>query len=92
MESLSAYGRRLGLALQIMDDLLDVRGDQAAMGKRVGKDSGRGKLTFPGLLGAEESLARARDLIDEAVAALSPFGRCAHCLEALARYVVERNR
>jgi geranylgeranyl diphosphate synthase type II len=90
--ALAGYGRRLGLAFQIMDDLLDVQGDEAAMGKRVGKDSQRGKLTFPGLLGIEESLRRAQALVAEARAALEPLGPGAACLDALARYVVERNR
>ena len=62
------------------------------MGKRVGKDSGRGKLTFPGLLGVEESARRARQLIDEACQTLAPLGPRAAGLVALARYVVERNR
>ena len=91
-ESLQQYGRRLGLAFQITDDLLDVRGEEATMGKRVGKDSGHGKLTFPGVLGLEESTHRARQLIDEACEALSPLGQRAAGLQALARYVVERNR
>jgi geranylgeranyl diphosphate synthase type II len=90
--ALQEYGRRLGLAFQIADDLLDVQGDEAAMGKRVKKDSGRHKLTFPALLGVEESRRRAGALIDEACAALSPLGHRAQRLEALARYVVERNR
>ncbi len=90
--ALHEYGRRLGLAFQIADDLLDVQGDEAAMGKRVKKDSGRHKLTFPALLGVEVSRRRAEVLIDEACAALSPLGQRANRLEAIARYVVERNR
>ncbi len=90
--ALERYGRSVGLAFQIADDLLDVRGDEAAMGKRVGKDSQHGKLTFPSLLGIEESQRRAEQLIDEACAALSPLGEKRAALEALARYVLERNR
>ena len=89
--ALGEFGRRLGLAFQITDDLLDVRGDSAAMGKRAGKDSGRGKLTFPGILGVEESVRRAELLIEQAQAALAPFGPHARGLEALAQYVLERN-
>jgi len=92
LDKLDAYGRRLGLAFQIMDDLLDVRGEEAATGKRVGKDSGRGKLTYPGLLGADESRRRAQTLIAEACAELSSFGAAADGLDALARYVLERDR
>ena len=73
--ALEIYGRRLGLAFQIADDLLDVRGEEAAVGKRLGKDSNRGKLTFPGLLGVDESRQYAERLIDEAVAALAPLAR-----------------
>lgn len=90
--ALDEYGRRLGLAFQITDDLLDVQGEEAAMGKRVKKDSDRHKLTFPALLGVEESRRRAGELVDEACRALSPLGRRAGRLEQIARYVVERNR
>jgi geranylgeranyl diphosphate synthase type II len=90
--ALGRYGERLGLAFQITDDLLDVRGDEAALGKRARKDSRRGKLTFPGLLGVEPSLRRAEELIDEAREALSPLGPSAGALEALARHVLDRNR
>jgi geranylgeranyl diphosphate synthase type II len=89
--ALERYGRKIGLAFQISDDLLDVEGDESAMGKRVGKDSQHGKLTFPGLLGVEESRRRASRLIDEACAALEPLGEKRAGLEALARYVLERN-
>ncbi len=92
LAALEAYGSKLGLAFQIADDLLDVGGDEVAMGKRIGKDSGRGKLTFPALLGVDESRRRARRLIDEACDALAIFGANASQLDALARYVVERNR
>ncbi|MFO0896951.1 MAG: farnesyl diphosphate synthase [Pirellulales bacterium] len=91
LAALSAYGQALGLAFQITDDLLDVRGDEAAMGKRVGKDAGRGKLTFPRLLGIDESQRRVERLVSEACAALATFGPAAEGLEALARYVMERN-
>lgn len=92
LAALDKYGRALGLAFQIMDDLLDVRGDQAAVGKRVGKDATRGKMTFPGLLGAGESQRRATALIDEAGLALERFGAAATPLVAAARYVMERDR
>jgi len=89
--ALETYGKRLGLAFQISDDLLDVQGDAATMGKRAAKDASRGKLTFPGVLGVEESRRRARALIEEACAALEPLGNHASDLESLARYVLERN-
>jgi len=90
--ALEEYGRKLGIAFQITDDLLDVRGEEARLGKRVGKDSDRGKLTFPGLLGVDRSLKRAEQLIEEACKALEPLGPRADRLEALALYVLERNR
>jgi geranylgeranyl diphosphate synthase, type II len=88
--ALETYGRKLGLAFQIVDDLLDVRGSAEALGKATGKDSGRGKLTFPGLLGIDESARRADALVAEAVSAIALFAPHAGGLEALARYVLER--
>lgn len=92
MEALREYGTRLGLAFQITDDLLDVCGEEAAMGKRVGKDTEQGKQTFPHLLGIDASRRRAEQLIHEACLALEPLRSRAGNLEALARYVLERNR
>lgn len=86
------YGRRLGLAFQITDDLLDVNGDEAAVGKRLGKDSQQGKLTFPGLLGVERSRRRAERLVEQARDATRPLAPRTGALEALASYVLERNR
>jgi geranylgeranyl diphosphate synthase type II len=91
LHALAEYGRALGLAFQITDDLLDVRGDASTMGKRAGKDSDRGKLTFPGLLGIEESTRRATALVEQACAALRPFEPRAEGLQALAQYVLLRN-
>jgi geranylgeranyl diphosphate synthase type II len=92
LTALGIYGKNLGMAFQITDDLLDAAGDEQVVGKRVGKDLDRGKLTFPGLLGVEESRRRAEQLIDGACDALTGFGSRAEHLEALARYVLERNR
>jgi len=92
LAALDEYGRRLGLAFQVTDDLLDVRSDEATAGKRVGKDAARGKLTFPGLLGIEQSTAYARQLIAEACASLVPLGPPGAGLELLARHVLERDR
>jgi geranylgeranyl pyrophosphate synthase len=89
---LTTYGERLGLAFHIMDDLLDVRGDQVAAGKRVGKDASRGKLTFPSLLGIDESSRRAEALTAEACEAIAPLAPSARGLALLARYVIERDR
>jgi geranylgeranyl diphosphate synthase type II len=88
---LAAYGRCFGLAFQIADDLLDAEGDEAAMGKRVGKDADRGKMTFPTVVGLAESRARGQSLVDEAVAAVGGLGPAAGELTTLARWIIARN-
>ncbi|MEM7453188.1 MAG: polyprenyl synthetase family protein [Planctomycetota bacterium] len=92
LESLTNYGNHLGLAFQIVDDLLDLRGEQAKMGKRTGKDESKGKLTYPSLLGETQSEQRARELIDAAIEAVSSLGSGARPLEQIARVVIERSR
>lgn len=89
--ALEAYGRRLGLAFQICDDLLDVQGTVDILGKRINKDAARGKLTFPRVLGIEGSRARAAQLAAEARASLAPLGPAAAPLAALASFVTERD-
>ncbi len=91
LRALDEYGRSIGLAFQVTDDLLDVRGTDEVMGKRVGKDAEQGKITFPALLGIDASAAYASQLIEEACMAIEPFGPRAEDLLALARYVLERN-
>lgn len=90
--ALQLFGKHLGLAFQIVDDCLDVTGDAATLGKTPGKDAAAGKLTFPGLLGLEASRRRAREEVAAAIAALGPMGDTAGRLEALAHYVLERDR
>ncbi|MBY0230962.1 MAG: polyprenyl synthetase family protein, partial [Gemmataceae bacterium] len=77
---------------QITDDLLDATGDEGRAGKKVGKDAARNKLTYPGLLGVEESRARAESLGREAVALLEPLGEDARRLRELAEFVLTRDR
>jgi geranylgeranyl diphosphate synthase, type II len=91
MAALGQFGRHVGLAFQITDDLLDVSGNQDAVGKRVAKDAQQGKLTFPQVLGVDESRRRATELIDEACEALGTFGPEADPLRVLARFVNHRN-
>ncbi|MFM8891672.1 MAG: polyprenyl synthetase family protein [Planctomycetia bacterium] len=88
---LAAYGRAFGLAFQIADDILDAVGSEETVGKRVGKDVERGKLTFPSVIGLEESRERAGALAEEAAAALAPLGTGAADLVRLARWIVQRN-
>jgi geranylgeranyl diphosphate synthase, type II len=90
LSALQAFGRNLGLAFQITDDLLDVSGNEDAMGKRVAKDAGRGKRTFPQLLGVDESRRQAAKLIDDACGMIELFGPRAEPLRKLARFVATR--
>ena len=87
---LAAYAGAVGLAFQIADDLLDVTGDEAQAGKRLGKDAGAGKATFVTLLGFEGARARAEALVAEACAALAPYGEKAETLRQAARFVIAR--
>ena len=90
IESLDAYARALGLAFQVVDDLLDVQGLPEEMGKRTQKDSERGKATYPSILGIERSQDMARELERRAHRALENFGASAEPLRHLATFVVER--
>ena len=90
--ALDTYGSKLGLAFQITDDLLDEHGDERQLGKRTGKDVERGKLTFPGLLGEEESRRRAIALMEEANEALACFDSGTEQLIQLTRFVLEREK
>jgi geranylgeranyl diphosphate synthase type II len=92
VEALDGFGRGFGLAFQITDDLLDVEGDAGQTGKRVGKDAGRGKLTYPGLLGPAESRARAAAVCRQAADALRPLGPAGWRLETLLAAVLNRDR
>lgn len=91
LAALETYGIKIGLAFQIADDLLDVTGSREKMGKAVGKDASHGKLTYPQLLGETESRMRAEKLISEACEAISFLGERGQRLEALARFVLERD-
>lgn len=91
-EALDGYGRSVGLAFQIVDDLLDVEGDESKMGKRTRKDSGLGKWTYPGLLGIEASRARARGLVESALDCLASMGPGGHRLRELAWELLDRDR
>jgi geranylgeranyl diphosphate synthase type II len=87
---LKEYGESFGLAFQIADDLLDAEGSESSMGKRVGKDAERGKITFPTVIGKELSRKRADALAEQATAAISGYGNAADSLSALARWIVSR--
>jgi geranylgeranyl diphosphate synthase type II len=91
LHRLASFGRCLGLAFQITDDLLDVCGSPQNLGKAVQKDASRGKLTYPSLLGEEASLLRAQCQVVEACKWIEPFGERGRRLESLAQFVLERD-
>jgi geranylgeranyl diphosphate synthase type II len=92
LEALDRYGQNLGLAFQIVDDLLDASGDSGEVGKRVGKDLKQGKWTYPGVVGIEASRREAERLIQEACQAISPLGDRAAELVAVAQFVLQRRK
>jgi len=91
LDALDRFGRAFGLAFQIADDILDAEGDEAAMGKRVGKDADRGKLTFPTVVGGPAARARAVELAETAALAADELGESAAELAALAHWILTRD-
>jgi geranylgeranyl diphosphate synthase, type II len=87
---LDRFGRKAGLAFQIVDDILDMTVDSEQLGKTAGKDQATEKATWPAVYGIDQSRRDAAQLIDEAFAALEPYGSRADGLKAVARYLVER--
>lgn len=92
IDHLSLYADRVGLAFQVVDDILNVTGDPELLGKAVGTDQARMKNTYPALMGLEQSKKYADSLIDDALQALIIFDNKAEPLRAIARYIVERHR
>lgn len=90
IESLSNYGEKIGLAFQIIDDILDIEGETDVIGKPKGSDEEKKKMTYPRLFGVERSREMASELIREAIDALSLFDEKADPLREIARYLVER--
>jgi geranylgeranyl diphosphate synthase type II len=84
------YGQSIGLAFQIVDDVLDVTQTSEQLGKTAGKDTAAEKATYPALFGIDESLRKADALVDQACAQLDAFGACSETLKQLARFLVER--
>jgi geranylgeranyl diphosphate synthase, type II len=92
LEALSRYGEAVGLAFQIADDILDIEGTEAELGKDIGSDEEKGKSTYPALLGIPASRRQAAALADLAGAVLKEFGPSAEPLRQIARYAIERKR
>lgn len=90
--ALDAFGRDIGIAFQIKDDILDVEGETHVIGKPSGSDEKLGKATYPALFGIDASRRRCDELLRKALASLAPFGDSAAALDWLARYIVERGR
>jgi len=91
LERLRSYGAAIGLAFQIADDILDVVGSSASLGKNTGSDEKKRKATWPALCGLDEARRRQQELCAEAVAALAAFDGKADPLRAIARYIIERD-
>jgi len=92
IEKLRTFGRAIGLAFQIVDDVLDVTQSSEQLGKTAGKDTATEKATYPSLFGIDESLTKADALIAEGSGALDSFGDRAATLKSLAAYLVERKK
>lgn len=92
LAAVDAYGRKIGLAFQISDDILDVEGDSETMGKEAGSDGKKGKATYPAMLGLARSKEIQRDLAFSAIQSLQDFGDRADPLRLIARYIIERRK
>jgi len=90
LAAVTEFGKHLGLAFQIVDDVLDVTSTPQQMGKATNKDAGKGKNTYPALLGLEASQKEAAKQLEAALAAIHPFGESGDRLALLARFVVQR--
>lgn len=90
LSALSRYGSHIGLAFQIIDDILDITGDEKMLGKDVGSDIEKKKATYPSLYGMEESKRKAENLVKESIACLESFDNRADPLREIARYFVQR--
>lgn len=90
--ALGRYGRAIGLAFQIADDILDIEGDTELLGKTTGADEARGKVTYPAAVGLERSRQTANEMVNDALAALEGFDDRANPLRSLANYIITRKK
>ncbi|MBC6433256.1 polyprenyl synthetase family protein [Nostoc sp. HG1] len=91
VQRLTRYAENIGLAFQIIDDILDITSTQEQLGKTAGKDQKAQKVTYPSLWGLEESRSKAQELVKAACAELEPFGERAKSLQAIAHFIISRN-
>jgi geranylgeranyl diphosphate synthase type II len=90
LNALTSYGRNIGLAFQIADDILNVEGNQKLMGKSTGSDVKRGKVTYPALVGIDASRKKAGELVEGALSAIVNFDHRAEPLRMIAAYIIKR--
>ncbi|MCP4024063.1 MAG: polyprenyl synthetase family protein [Desulfobacteraceae bacterium] len=91
IDQLGSYARKIGMAFQVMDDILNVEGDPKKLGKAVGSDEKNAKMTFPAIIGLDESKIYAKKLITDAINALELFDQTAAPLRAIAEYIIKRD-
>ncbi|EQF19799.1 polyprenyl synthetase family protein [Clostridioides difficile CD149] len=90
MEEITKYAKNIGLSFQIVDDILDIVGDEAKLGKKVGSDIENHKSTYPSLLGLDKSKEIAHNLIDEAKKSIEKLSDDVDFLKGLAEYIIDR--
>ncbi len=92
LNALDTYAQAIGLAFQVQDDILDIESDTHTLGKTQGSDKALNKPTYPAILGMSEAKAKAQQLINSALMAIEPFAEQGQILQAIAHYVIQRNR
>ncbi|MDL1968339.1 MAG: polyprenyl synthetase family protein [Deltaproteobacteria bacterium] len=92
LDQLEIYAKNIGLAFQVTDDILNIEGDPAVMGKAAGTDNARGKSTYPSIMGLGKSKEFAKKLLHNALQALDNFDNNSNSLRAIARYIIEREK
>ena len=91
IRQLLIYADKIGLAFQVADDILNIEGDPEKMGKAAGSDILNDKMTFPAIIGLDESKKYAKKLVEEAVEALAGFDEYARPLRSIAKYIIKRD-
>ena len=92
VNAITSYGEKIGLAFQISDDILDIEGDSEELGKNVGSDARKGKITYPTVFGLKRSKEVQREMVDLAIESLVLFDHRADPLRHIAKYIVERKK